>query len=123
MSVANSMSMTVIERTREIGTLRAIGLKRSGVIRLFTMESMLLTLIGCVTGLAISFLVGSLWIARRGRTLGYAEDELSRLFLWVLASALVGSRIYYGFQHPEDFRDDWIGIFRVWQGGLTQHGA
>ncbi|MDO8988695.1 MAG: FtsX-like permease family protein [Sideroxyarcus sp.] len=57
MSVANSMGMTVIERTREIGTLRAIGLKRSGVIRLFTMESMLLTLIGCVTGLVISFLV------------------------------------------------------------------
>lgn len=57
MSVANSMGMTVIERTREIGTLRAIGLKRSGVIRLFTMESMLLTLIGCVTGLLIALLV------------------------------------------------------------------
>ncbi len=57
MSVANSMSMTVIERTREIGTLRAIGLKRSGVIRLFTMESMLLTLIGCVTGLLLTLLV------------------------------------------------------------------
>ena len=54
MSVANSMGMTVIERTREIGTLRAIGLKRSGVVRLFTMESMLLTLIGCVTGLLIT---------------------------------------------------------------------
>jgi putative ABC transport system permease protein len=57
MSVANSMGMTVVERTREIGTLRAIGLKRSGVIRLFTLESMLLTLIGCLTGLMISFLV------------------------------------------------------------------
>jgi putative ABC transport system permease protein len=57
MSVANSMGMTVIERTREIGTLRAIGLKRSGVIQLFTMESMLLTMIGCVTGLVISLLV------------------------------------------------------------------
>lgn len=54
MSVANSMGMTVIERTREIGTLRAIGLKRSGVIRLFTLESMLLTLIGCITGLLIA---------------------------------------------------------------------
>jgi putative ABC transport system permease protein len=54
MSVANSMGMTVIERTREIGTLRAIGLKRSGVIRLFTIESMLLTLIGCGTGLLIA---------------------------------------------------------------------
>ncbi len=57
MSVANSMGMTVVERTREIGTLRAIGLKRSGVIRLFTLESMLLTLIGCVTGLLITLVV------------------------------------------------------------------
>ena len=57
MSVANSMGMTVIERTREIGTLRAIGLKRSGVIRLFTTESMLLTLIGCAAGLLITLLV------------------------------------------------------------------
>ena len=57
MSVANSMGMTVVERTREIGTLRAIGLKRSGVIRLFTAESMLLTLIGCITGLVLALLV------------------------------------------------------------------
>jgi putative ABC transport system permease protein len=57
MSVANSMGMTVIERTREIGTLRAIGLKRSGVVKLFTTESMLLTLIGCITGLLITVTV------------------------------------------------------------------
>jgi putative ABC transport system permease protein len=57
MSVANSMGMTVIERTREIGTLRAIGLKHSGVVRLFTIESMLLTLIGCTTGLLIMLVV------------------------------------------------------------------
>ena len=57
MSVANSMGMTVVERTREIGTLRAIGLKRGGVVRLFATESMLLTLIGCVAGLAITLLV------------------------------------------------------------------
>ena len=54
MSVANSMGMTVVERTREIGTLRAIGLKRSGVVRLFTTESMLLSLIGCIVGLLIT---------------------------------------------------------------------
>ncbi len=59
MSVANSMGMTVVERTREIGTLRAIGLKQRGVIKLFTLESMLLTLFGCVTGLLIA--VGVRW--------------------------------------------------------------
>ena len=54
MSVANSMGMTVVERTREIGTLRAIGLKRWGVVRLFTTESMLLTVIGCTVGLLVT---------------------------------------------------------------------
>ncbi|HEX5337413.1 MAG TPA: FtsX-like permease family protein [Gallionella sp.] len=54
MSVANSMGMTVVERTREIGTLRAIGLKRGGVVRLFTAESMLLSLLGCIAGLLIA---------------------------------------------------------------------
>ena len=57
MSVANSMGMTVVERTREIGTLRAIGLKRWGVVRLFTTESMLLTVIGCTVGLLITLAV------------------------------------------------------------------
>lgn len=54
MSVANSMGMTVVERTREIGTLRAMGLRRGGVVRLFTTESMLLSLIGCVAGLLVT---------------------------------------------------------------------
>ena len=57
MSVTNSMGMTVVERTREIGTLRAIGLKRGGVVRLFTLESMLLTLIGCAVGLLLALAV------------------------------------------------------------------
>ncbi len=63
MSVANSMGMTVIERTREIGTLRAIGLKRGGVVRLFTLESLVLSVIGISVGLlltlAVSFAVNS----------------------------------------------------------------
>ena len=57
MSVANSMGMTVVERTREMGTLRSIGLKRWGVVRLFTTESMLLTVIGCTVGLLITLAV------------------------------------------------------------------
>jgi phosphatidylglycerol:prolipoprotein diacylglycerol transferase len=73
--------------------------------------------------LALSFLIGSLWVNRRGRKLGFREEELNQLFLWVLGSALIGSRIYYALQHPEDFRDDWLEVFRVWRGGLTQYGG
>jgi putative ABC transport system permease protein len=54
MSVLNTIGMAVVERTREIGTLRAIGLKRPGVIRLFGIESALLGVIGAFTGLVVT---------------------------------------------------------------------
>ena len=50
MSVVNTVGMAVMERTREIGTLRALGLKRFGIIRLFALESAILGLIGSVLG-------------------------------------------------------------------------
>jgi putative ABC transport system permease protein len=56
MSVTNTMGMSVIERTREIGTLRALGLKRRGVLALFAMESSLLGVCGVIGGLGLYFL-------------------------------------------------------------------
>lgn len=64
MSVLNTIGMAVVERTREIGTLRAIGLKRPGVVRLFGTESALLGIIGAITGLiivlAFSYAIGAI---------------------------------------------------------------
>lgn len=59
-SVVNTLSMSVIERTREIGTLRALGLKRGGIVRLFAMESAMLGLLGCALGLAMTAAIWSL---------------------------------------------------------------
>ncbi len=60
MSVINTMSMVVLERTREIGTLRALGLKRKGVILLFAIESSLLGILGTLWGFFATIL--SLWL-------------------------------------------------------------
>jgi len=60
MSVINTVGMAIMERTREIGTLRTLGVKRSGIVLLFTAESGLLGLFGCGLGIifcAISQLV------------------------------------------------------------------
>ena len=54
MSVLNTIGMAVVERTKEIGTLRALGLKQPGVIRLFGIESALLGIIGAITGLILT---------------------------------------------------------------------
>jgi putative ABC transport system permease protein len=57
MSVVNTMSMAVVERTREIGTLRALGLQRRGVSLLFATEGTILGVLGIMLGLAISIAV------------------------------------------------------------------
>jgi putative ABC transport system permease protein len=46
----NTMVMSVFERTREIGTLRAIGWKKSRVARMVIGESLLLSIGGAVAG-------------------------------------------------------------------------
>jgi putative ABC transport system permease protein len=50
-TVGNTMSMAVMERTPEIGTLRAIGLRRSGIRKIFMAEGMLLGLTGSILGI------------------------------------------------------------------------
>ncbi|MDO9111615.1 MAG: FtsX-like permease family protein, partial [Desulfatirhabdiaceae bacterium] len=55
MSVINTMSMAVLERTREIGTLRSLGLKRRGVLFLFAIESFLIGIGGVAGGALVSF--------------------------------------------------------------------
>ncbi len=68
MSVVNTMGMAVVERTREIGTLRAIGVKRSGISRLFATEGALLGVMGSIGGILITLLV---WATIRGAELSY----------------------------------------------------
>lgn len=59
-TVVNTMSMSVMERTQEIGTLRAIGVKRWGIARQFVSEGMLLGLIGATLGLALGLVLNHL---------------------------------------------------------------
>ena len=54
LGILNSMSMSVHERTREIGTLRAIGIRRTILVRLFMLEAMWLALPSILAALIIS---------------------------------------------------------------------
>jgi putative ABC transport system permease protein len=50
LGVVNTMVLSVIERTRELGTLRAIGLNRGQMIRMIAVEAVVVSLLGAVLG-------------------------------------------------------------------------
>jgi len=53
-TVSNTMSMAVVERTSEIGTLRAMGLRQSGIRAMFVSEGIVLGCFGAVLGIGIA---------------------------------------------------------------------
>lgn len=58
-TVSNTMNTAVVERTIEIGTLRAIGLRQSGIRRLFLLEGFMLGCCGATLGLVMAVLLGA----------------------------------------------------------------
>jgi putative ABC transport system permease protein len=59
-TVGNTMNAAVVERTVEIGTLRAIGLRRAGIRTLFVSEAVLLGALGAFLGVLAAIALASL---------------------------------------------------------------
>ena len=51
--ITNTMTMAIFERTREIGTVMALGTRRRGVVAMFVLEGFVLGVLGALAGLAL----------------------------------------------------------------------
>lgn len=60
LSISNTLTMAVIERTSEIGTAMAIGVRRRGILVQFIWEGALLGVLGGVLGVALGFLLAEI---------------------------------------------------------------
>ncbi|KAA3650441.1 MAG: ABC transporter permease [Proteobacteria bacterium] len=60
LSISNTLTMSVLERTSEIGTAMAIGVKRRGILQQFIAEGLLIGVIGGVGGIALGLLLGQI---------------------------------------------------------------
>jgi putative ABC transport system permease protein len=57
LAAANTMMMAAAERTREIGTLRALGTRPGSIRRMFLLEGFILAVLGCVGGALLAVIV------------------------------------------------------------------
>ncbi len=81
------MLITVGERTREIGIRKSIGATSSNIMTQFLTESVVITLIGSLIGLAVAYLVGLLVAAQTGITPVYSAITL---VLIVVIGTIIG---------------------------------
>jgi putative ABC transport system permease protein len=92
--VLNTMIMSVFERTREIGILRAIGWRRGRVVRLILYESLVLSLAGAVLGILGAVLLVRLLSALPASSGfvhgGIAPEVMAQGLLIALAVGLIG---------------------------------
>lgn len=89
--IVNTLVMSILERTREIGIMKAIGAENGEVMRIFFVEASLIGLFGGVAGVGAGWLLGRVanlianrWIVSQG---GSAQ-QLFSVPLWLVFSAV-----------------------------------
>ncbi|MGW1374777.1 ABC transporter permease [Streptomyces sp. NPDC002446] len=92
LGVVNTLAMSVFERTREIGMLRAIGLDRAGIRQMVRLESVVISLFGAVLGIGTGIFLA--WAAGGLTTSSMQEYETvlpwGRLGTFLVLALMIG---------------------------------
>jgi putative ABC transport system permease protein len=92
--LANIMLTSVIERTREIGIMKAVGARRRSILCQFLMEAIFIVMVGGALGLGLGALVASVLgsLPAFGALLGEQfSGEYGRIHFHISASAVITS--------------------------------
>ena len=86
--IVNTLVLTVFERTRELGMLRAVGMTRIQVRRMIRHESVVTSLIGAALGLPLGIVLAVLI----GQAIGFSAFSLpvGQLIAFVIAAVIAG---------------------------------
>lgn len=91
--IANTMMMSIYERTKEIGVLKVLGCDLGAIRNMFLMESGMIGFLGGVSGAVFSF--GASYVLNRvlkiGESLSGQSGDMSRIPVWLFFSAIIFS--------------------------------
>jgi putative ABC transport system permease protein len=85
---ANTMAMSIRERTREVAVLKTLGFTRQTILGLFVSEAVVLAFVGGILGSVIAFVIG-LGARKIGGFAGALEVGVSTMLVaWVVAAVM-----------------------------------
>ena len=91
LGVVNTLALSVIERTREVGLLRAVGVSRRQLRTVIRLESIVIAVFGALLGIAMGVAFGvGLMVALEDQGLTEIVVPWGSLVLFVVAAAVVG---------------------------------
>jgi putative ABC transport system permease protein len=91
LGIVNTLALSVIERTREVGLLRAVGLSRRQLRTMVRLESVVISLLGAVLGVGLGLLFGvALQRSQADAGIGVLSIPLGQLVVFVVLAGLVG---------------------------------
>ena len=91
LGIVNTLALSIIERTRELGLLRAIGLRRRQLMSMIGVESMVIAVFGALLGVVLGVALGAA-TARGLRDQGFTTIGLpwAQLLTYLALGAIVG---------------------------------
>jgi putative ABC transport system permease protein len=91
LGIINTLALSVLERTRELGLLRAIGLRRGQMMRMVTVESVVISVFGALLGLVVGTGLGAA-VVRALRDEGFTNLALpwSQMATYLVLAGFVG---------------------------------
>ena len=112
LAIWNTMTMSVLERTSEIGVMRAMGLGKVGAVGLFVVEAAVIAAIGGAAGVAVGA-VPALYLESVGMSLG--EDLVQNMS----GDYALSTRIYGDFTAGTALRGFALGLIMAVVGSLV----
>lgn len=91
LGIINTLALSMIERTRELGMLRAVGMKRGQVMWMVSVESIIISVFGALLGIAVGLGLGTATFQAL-RDQGFAELA----FPWTLMGVYVVASVFVG---------------------------
>ena len=89
--IANTLSLSILERTHELGLLRAVGMSRTQVKRMIRWESVIIAVLGAVLGLVIGIFFGwSLQQAIASEGVTELKIPVGQLVVYLIVAGLAG---------------------------------